>query len=78
MSTTCPGCLVTVSADESVKVWDIMNGKPKSVEQHNPGLGALQCLSACPDAPFVFCAGGDKKDDNFKVWDIRQSINGKL
>ena len=36
-------------------------------------LGQLHDLATCPDAPFVVCVGGDKKDDNLKVWDIRES-----
>ncbi|KAG7165153.1 Periodic tryptophan protein 1-like, partial [Homarus americanus] len=71
----CPGCLVTVSYDGSVKLWDIADGKPSFIEEHCPTLGHLQCLASCPDTPFVFCMGGDNKENNFKVWDIRESVN---
>ncbi|KAK4323826.1 hypothetical protein Pmani_005466 [Petrolisthes manimaculis] len=72
MSPVCPGCLVTVSDDKSIKTWDI-DGKPSFISENLPNLGMIQCLASCPDAPFVFCAGGDNKENNFKVWDIRQS-----
>ncbi|XP_068217673.1 periodic tryptophan protein 1 homolog [Palaemon carinicauda] len=72
-SSQCPGCLVTVSADNTVKVWDILGEEPKLIKESNPKLGVLHCLSPCPDLPFVFCMGGDNRDNNFKVWDIRQS-----
>ncbi|XP_076044363.1 PWP1 homolog no child left behind [Oratosquilla oratoria] len=75
MSPKCPGFLVTVSADKSAKVWDIASGKPEFIEESNPKLGLIQCLAVNPDAPFVFCMGGDNKEDNFKVWDARHSKN---
>ncbi|XP_045625374.1 periodic tryptophan protein 1 homolog [Procambarus clarkii] len=75
MSPQCPGCLVTVSADGSVKIWDIADGKPSFIEEINPRLGTIQCLASCSDSPFVFCMGGDNKENNFKVWDIRESSN---
>ncbi|XP_042229193.1 periodic tryptophan protein 1 homolog [Homarus americanus] len=77
MSPQCPGCLVTVSYDGSVKLWDIADGKPSFIEEHCPTLGHLQCLASCPDTPFVFCMGGDNKENNFKVWDIRESVNAR-
>ena len=68
---------MTVSADNTTKIWDIANDEPKLVKEADPKLGVLHCLSACPDLPFVFCIGGDNRDDNFKVWDIRQSKKGE-
>lgn len=73
MSPTCPGCLVTVSVDNTVKVWDIAGDEPKLIKTENPRLGVLHCLSTCQDLPFVFCMGGDNRSNNFKVWDVRQS-----
>lgn len=73
MSPQCPGCLVTVSSDNTVKIWDILGEEPKLIKEDNPKLGVLHCLSPCPDMPFVFCMGGDNRENNFKVWDIRNS-----
>ena len=73
LSSQCPGCLVTSSQDRVLKVWDIAGPQPQFVSERDMKLGQLHDLSACPDAPFVVCVGGDKKDDNFKVWDIRET-----
>jgi len=72
LSSQCPGCLVTSSADKFVKVWDIMRDKPDCVMEQQLPLGYLQCLSGCPDAPFVVVAGGDNPCNNLKVFDIRE------
>lgn len=74
LSSQCPGCLVTVSADKSMKVWDILNDKPEMVMERQPSLGFLQSLSGCPDAPFVVAMGGDNPADNFRVFDVRENI----
>lgn len=75
LSPSCPGCLVTTSVDKTVKVWDIASGKPEYIEEKNPRLGVITTLSTCPDAPFIFAMGGDNKENNFNVWDIRESSN---
>jgi len=75
LSPSCPGCLVTTSVDKSVKVWDIASGKPEYIEEKNPKLGVITSLATCPDAPFIFSMGGDNKENNFNVWDIRESRN---
>lgn len=75
LSSQCPGCLVTVSEDKSMKVWDILNDKPEFVMEKQVNIGLIQGLSGCPDAPFVVAMGGDQRGDgdNFKVLDIRES-----
>jgi len=75
LSPSCPGCLVTTSVDKTVKVWDIASGKPEYIEEKNPRLGVITSLTTCPDAPFIFSMGGDNKENNFNVWDIRESRN---
>ena len=78
VSPQCPGCLVTGSEDESIKIWDVLNSeKPKMVESRNFNLGVLHTVSMCPDLPFVVCLGGNNKEHNFKVWDMRNSMSGK-
>lgn len=77
LSSTCPGFLVTSSDDGVVKVWDAI--KPDNLEfvwENQTNLGALQCLSACPDSPFVVAAGGDNKSHNFKVWNLLETEAG--
>jgi len=73
LSSQCPGCLITSSQDKTFKVWDIQSGTPNFVVEHDFKLGSIYAATACPDAPFAFCIGGDNRSDNFKVWDIRQS-----
>ncbi|XP_023331435.1 periodic tryptophan protein 1 homolog, partial [Eurytemora carolleeae] len=73
LSTQCPGCLVSVSADKSMKVWDIRGNKPEFIMERQMNLGLIQSVVGCPDAPFVICLAGDKPSENFKVMDIRES-----
>lgn len=73
LSSQCPGCLVTASQDKNFKVWDIQSGKPNFICEHDFKIGGIYVATACPDAPFAFCMGGDNRSENFKVWDIRQS-----
>jgi len=73
LSSQCPGALVTVSQDKVLKVWDISGESPEFVVERDVNLGQLHACAPCPDAPFVVSMGGDKKSDNFKVWDIRES-----
>ena len=73
LSTQCPDCLITASSDKTVKVWDISESNPTFVLERDPKLGTLHCLDGCPDAPFVVVAGGDKPDNNLKVFDIREN-----
>jgi len=72
LSTQCPDCLVTGSSDKTIKVWDISDDKPTCIQEQNLKLGTLHSLEGCPDAPFVMVAGGDKQDNNLKVFDIRE------
>jgi len=73
LSSQCPGCLVSVSADKTMKVWDISGNKPEFIMERPLSLGLIQGVSGCPDAPFVIAVGGDKPSDNFKIMDIRES-----
>lgn len=71
LSTLCRGLLVSCSNDGATKIWDLLDKKSPTVicEQTN-NLGAIQCLAANPDNGFVFAAGGDNKEHNFKVLDL--------
>ena len=76
LSSQCPNCVVSVSTDKTMKVWDISDNQPKCIMEKNMKLGRLHSLSGCPDAPFVVCVGGDKAQDNLKVLDVRESAAG--
>ncbi|KAJ7379071.1 rRNA-processing protein [Desmophyllum pertusum] len=71
LSSQVPGCLVTASADETVKVWDIQDNQPSFVVSRGLPVGKILNASCCPDAPFVFCFGGEKQ--GLRVFDITES-----
>ncbi len=79
LSSQCPGCLVTVSSDKALKVWDVasQSGRPECVLEREMNLGELHSVDGCPDAPFVVCAGGDLPRDNLRVWDVREAADGE-
>ncbi|XP_050393100.2 periodic tryptophan protein 1 homolog [Patella vulgata] len=71
LSSQIPGLLVTTSDDKKLKVWDVQDNKPQHIIEKNLKINELHCVGCCPEAPFVFAAGGDKEA---KVWDIRESL----
>jgi hypothetical protein len=77
LSFQCPGMLMTAGADGKLKTWDIVDGQPSLVYDKEQKLGALLCLEACPDLPFIVCLGGDKKDYNFTVVDAMDISAGE-
>ncbi|XP_059483126.1 periodic tryptophan protein 1 homolog isoform X2 [Neocloeon triangulifer] len=73
LSCSCPGLLVTGSMDGKMAVWDMLTGEPEKIDEKDMGVGAIVALSTSPDSPFVVCVGGDKKDNNFTVWQMENS-----
>jgi len=72
ISSGCETFFVTASHDESVKVWDLKdNYPPELVTQKMMNIGAIYTIRSCPDVPYVFCAGGTKKDNFMYLWDSR-------
>ncbi|KAK9875592.1 hypothetical protein WA026_009395 [Henosepilachna vigintioctopunctata] len=72
VSGQCPGLIVTSSPDETVKTWDYSGeNAPELINSKDFGCGMLHCLGGSPDSPFVIASGGDKKSNNFVVYDIR-------
>ena len=57
-------------------VWDIKDSAPELVHGKNVNVGSIYALSACPDVPYVFCAGGKNKDNQMYLWDSRESEQG--
>ncbi|XP_015588940.1 periodic tryptophan protein 1 homolog [Cephus cinctus] len=74
LSTSCPGLLVSSCNGGILKVWDVINhNEAILVWEKKANLGALQCLAANPDSPFIFVLGGDNKSDNMKVLNLLTS-----
>ncbi|KYM94155.1 Periodic tryptophan protein 1 like protein [Cyphomyrmex costatus] len=72
LSTSCRGLLVSCSYDGMIKIWDIDQESPTLIQEQSSNLGAIQCLAANPDNGFVFTIGGDNKEHNFKVLDLKE------
>ncbi|XP_072762415.1 periodic tryptophan protein 1 homolog [Anoplolepis gracilipes] len=73
LSTSCRGLLVSCSNDGVTKVWDLLDqAGPTLIWEQTNNLGAIQCLAANPDNGFIFAAGGDNKEHNFQVLDLRE------
>jgi hypothetical protein len=77
LSFQCPGMLMTAGADGKLKTWDILDGNPSLVSDQEQKLGALLCLEACPDLPFITCLGGENKNHNFTVVDAMDISAGE-
>ncbi|XP_014673009.1 PREDICTED: periodic tryptophan protein 1 homolog isoform X2 [Priapulus caudatus] len=71
LSNHIAGCLTTVSADRTCKIWDLKDNKPECVLERDLHLGHLQCCTPCPDAPYIVAIGGEQS--SVKVWDIKDN-----
>jgi len=66
--------VVTVSADELIKVWDysvIEDKKPKLIVEKDPGMGELYCCQFYRDSPWFIAAGGSKGE--LLIWDLEEN-----
>ena len=59
-------CVVSVSRDETLRVWDLATGQ--WLQTLRDDSGALRCLAASPDGKTIVTGGRDKK---IKVWAVR-------
>eukprot|EP00730_Choanoeca_flexa_P015324 TRINITY_DN7015_c0_g1_i1.p1 TRINITY_DN7015_c0_g1~~TRINITY_DN7015_c0_g1_i1.p1 ORF type:complete len:516 (+),score=141.81 TRINITY_DN7015_c0_g1_i1:126-1550(+) len=58
MSSHVSGLLVTGSADQKLKIWDIDNNQPSIVHSRDAAVGPIYTMGFCPDSPFAMCVGG--------------------
>ncbi|KAI7824490.1 WD40-repeat-containing domain protein [Kickxella alabastrina] len=65
---TVPGLLVTGSADETVKVWDVRENRPTMVISRNLDVGNVFAASFCPDETMLMAVAGSKGET--RIWDI--------
>ncbi|KAJ1822842.1 rRNA-processing protein [Coemansia sp. RSA 2598] len=63
-----PGLLITGSADETVKVWDIRDKKPSMVISRNLDVGNVFAARFCPDEPMLVAVGGSNGES--RIWDL--------
>ncbi|XP_045479330.1 periodic tryptophan protein 1 homolog [Harmonia axyridis] len=72
ISGECPGLLVTASHDGMVKTWDCDGTNvPELVNVKDFNMGLILSLEGSPNNPFVIAAGGDRRENNFIVYDMR-------
>ncbi|CAL8115492.1 unnamed protein product [Orchesella dallaii] len=72
LSSYCKDMLVTGSQDETAKVWDLKDDSPSLVTEKQMQIGHIYAISACPDSPYVFAAGGANPNNHLYVWDARE------
>ncbi|KAJ1840873.1 rRNA-processing protein [Coemansia sp. RSA 2708] len=66
-----PGVLVTGSADETLKVWDVRDHRPKMVVSRNVDVGSVFAARFCPDEPMLLAAAGSSGES--RIWDMSTS-----
>jgi periodic tryptophan protein 1 len=62
-----PEMLTSTSVDGLVKIWKFDNSNCNLIQSHHYKLGRIHCLDECPENPFVFVIGGDKRKKNMTV-----------
>jgi periodic tryptophan protein 1 len=68
MTAGAPGLLTTCSTDKVIKLWDLNDGKPNLLSQHQPQVGAIFACGFSPSVPYLIAAAGSK--GTVAVWDI--------
>ena len=53
-----PGCLVSVSEDSHLKLWNLTDHCPVCIKDKNMKMGCLSCVDSCHSNPFVYAVGG--------------------
>ncbi|KAI8321625.1 periodic tryptophan protein-like protein [Martensiomyces pterosporus] len=62
------GLLVTGSADQTVKVWDVRENKPSMVISRNLDVGSVFAAKFCPDAAMLLAVAGSQGES--RIWDM--------
>lgn len=66
------GMLMTSSADGTLKVWRYNDTTaPTFIYENEAGIGRIQCADVCNDNGFTVAVGGDKKQKQLRVIDVR-------
>jgi len=75
LSKQVPGCLTTVSADETLKVWSYKDNKPVCVLSRDMKMGGLHFVTSCPDINLTIALGGQK--DGLRMLNLLETTQGK-
>ncbi|KAJ2004380.1 rRNA-processing protein [Coemansia thaxteri] len=70
---TVRGLLVTGSADETIKVWDVRNQKPAMVISRNLDVGSVFAARFCPDESMLVAVAGSKGES--RIWDMSSNAD---
>lgn len=66
--------LISVSADENMRFWDI-NKEFECIFSQNPKLGPLYCIDMNPDYPYLACVGGSHENRNKVIMKVLNMDN---
>lgn len=64
------GCLATVSADQSCKLWSIQDNQPSLLVTKEPKMGIIHCVEFSPDSPLRIALGGAR--DSLRTIDFEK------
>lgn len=66
------GMLSTTSTDGTVKVWKYDGNGAQLVHESNVGIGRIQCSDICFENGFTFAVGGDNRQKQLRLIDVRE------
>lgn len=72
LSCYMPGLLVTASVDDTIKFWDIHDGKPTFLLSRDMHMGSVICARFCLDSPYSLAVGG--KRNGFHIIDVAKLL----
>jgi len=70
MSPSVKGCLVSVSIDGFLRVWNCSNQIIQLVTEEKMPVGRIHCCRFCPDNPWLVAIGGEK-EEGIELVDLR-------
>lgn len=66
------GMLTTTSADGTLKVWRYNSTAATLIHEDEIGIGRVQCADICEENGFTLAVGGDKRQRQLRVIDVRE------
>lgn len=74
----CNGMFSTTSADATLKVWKYDGAGATLVYEDDVGIGRIQCSDICLENGFTIAVGGDNRQKQLRLIDVRDYDTGKL